>query len=104
MRKAAWLPFWTRFGFRPMENRKHFVFSDYDYVEMVAELERDPDAITIETDPYVVIRPEGRWHVSRAFWSGPSNRPASASVRRKKALTDRQELRTSGCLMTRSSL
>jgi predicted GNAT family N-acyltransferase len=68
--------FWTRFGFRPMENRKHFVFSDYDYVEMVAELERDPDAITIETDPYIAIRPEGRWHVS-GILEQSSNRPAS---------------------------
>jgi predicted GNAT family N-acyltransferase len=69
--------FWTRFGFRPMENRKHFVFSDYDYVEMVAELERDPDAITLETDPYIAIRPEGRWHVS-GILERSSNRPASA--------------------------
>jgi predicted GNAT family N-acyltransferase len=69
--------FWTRFGFRPMENRKHFVFSDYDYVEMVAELERDPDAITIETDPYVAIRPEGRWHVS-GILERSSKRPVSA--------------------------
>lgn len=55
--------FWTRFGFRPMEGRPHFVFSDFDYVEMVADLERLPDAITERTDPYLAIRPEGRWHV-----------------------------------------
>jgi len=75
--------FWTRFGFRPMENRKHFVFSDYDYVEMVAELERDPDAITLETDPYIAIRPEGRWHVS-GILERSSNRPASATSAVKK--------------------
>ena len=55
--------FWTRFGFAPMPGRKHFFFSDYDYIEMVAVLEPDPDAITITADPYVAIRPEGRWHV-----------------------------------------
>ncbi len=76
--------FWTRFGFRPMENRKHFVFSDYDYVEMVADLERDPDAITLETDPYIAIRPEGRWHVS-GILERSSNRPASnPSVKKHK--------------------
>lgn len=54
--------FWTRFGFRPLEGRSHFVFSDYDYVVMVAELECDSDAVGLGTDPYVMIRPEGRWH------------------------------------------
>jgi predicted GNAT family N-acyltransferase len=55
--------FWSRFGFRVMEGRKQFVFSDFDYVEIVADIERDPDAITIGVDPYVIIRPEGRWHM-----------------------------------------
>jgi hypothetical protein len=26
-------------------------------------MERDADAVTIGDDPYVIIRPEGRWHV-----------------------------------------
>jgi hypothetical protein len=30
---------------------------------MIAELEQDPDAVKLGTDPYVIIRPEGRWHV-----------------------------------------
>lgn len=55
--------FWTRFGFRPLEGREHFIFSDYDYIEMVAELERDPDAVALGADPYLMIRPEGRWHI-----------------------------------------
>jgi hypothetical protein len=38
------------------------VFSDFDYVEMVMKTDRDPAAIAIGQDPYVVIRPEGRWH------------------------------------------
>ena len=55
--------FWSRFGFKPLSGRQELVFSDYDYVEMVAEFEPHPDAITIHSDPYVLIRPEGRWHV-----------------------------------------
>ena len=54
--------FWSRFGFRPLEGAKEFVFSDFDYVEIVADIERAPDAIAIGADPYTMIRPEGRWH------------------------------------------
>ena len=55
--------FWSRFGFRVMEGGRSFVFSDFDYVEIVADVDRDPEAITIGVgiDPYKVIRPEGRW-------------------------------------------
>jgi predicted GNAT family N-acyltransferase len=55
--------FWARFGFRLFEGGKELVFSDFDYVEMVLDVARHADAITIGTDPYVIIRPEGRWHV-----------------------------------------
>jgi len=54
--------FWSRFGFRIPENARYFVFSDFDYVEIVADIEPDPDAVAIGGDPYLVIRPEGRWH------------------------------------------
>jgi predicted GNAT family N-acyltransferase len=54
--------FWSRFGFRVMEGGRKFVFSDFEYLEIVADIERDPDAVTIGMDPYVLIRPEGRWH------------------------------------------
>lgn len=54
--------FWSRFGFRVPENARHFVFSDFDYVEIVADIPRDPQAVTLQADPYTIIRPEGRWH------------------------------------------
>jgi predicted GNAT family N-acyltransferase len=54
--------FWSRFGFRVPENARRFVFSDFDYVEIVADIEPDADAVAIGADPYVIIRPEGRWH------------------------------------------
>lgn len=56
------VPFWSRFGFRVFEGAQELVFSDFDYVEMVLETERHPDAISIGSDPYKIIRPEGRWH------------------------------------------
>ena len=54
--------FWSRFGFKVPEGAKSFVFSDFDYIEIVADIERDPDSVTIGSDPYTIIRPEGRWH------------------------------------------
>ena len=54
--------FWSRFGFKVPEGAKSFVFSDFDYIEIVADIERDPDSVTIGGDPYTIIRPEGRWH------------------------------------------
>ena len=75
--------FWSRFGFRPLEGSKTFVFSDFDYVEIVADLEPDPDAIAIGANPYVLIRPEGRWHIPGVLESSAS-RPASNPVPAKK--------------------
>ncbi|HTF43825.1 MAG TPA: GNAT family N-acetyltransferase [Terriglobales bacterium] len=76
--------FWTRFGFRPMEGREHFVFSDYDYVEMVAELEIDPNAVVLGADPYLMIRPEGRWHVPGILESSAARAATSPSVAKKR--------------------
>ncbi len=57
--------FWSRFGFRPLhtggQGDETFVFSDHEYVEMVAQVEAHPAAIRIGSDPLVIIRPEGEW-------------------------------------------
>jgi hypothetical protein len=55
--------FWARFGFRKFEGGRELVFSDFDYVEMVLDTTPHPQAIAIGVDPYIMIRPEGRWHV-----------------------------------------
>jgi predicted GNAT family N-acyltransferase len=53
--------FWAHFGAKPLPARRKVVFSDFSYTEMILEIEPAPDAITLETDPYVIIRPEGDW-------------------------------------------
>lgn len=53
--------FWAKFGFRPMNKNFPLVFSDHEYVEMWAEIEPHVDAISVMSDPYVIVRPEGRW-------------------------------------------
>lgn len=55
------LPFWARFGFRPIEGRPVFKFANLEYVEVAASLEEDPEAIRFGVDPMVAIRPEGAW-------------------------------------------
>jgi predicted GNAT family N-acyltransferase len=76
--------FWSRFGFRVMENSRRFVFSDFEYIEIVADIERDADAVTLESDPYVIIRPEGRWHVPGILESSATRAATSPSVAKKR--------------------
>lgn len=76
--------FWTRFGFHTFEGGRELVFSDFDYVEMVMELDRHPDAITLGTNPYVMIRPEGRWHVPSVLEKSAA-RPLTRPLHRTKA-------------------
>ena len=55
-------PFWKRyFGGWVRPGRSTFSFSDYDYVEMEFALHPPDDAISIDADPFVLLRPEGAW-------------------------------------------
>lgn len=53
--------FWAHFGAKPLPQQRQISFSDFSYTEMLLEIEPGPDAITLESDPYVIIRPEGEW-------------------------------------------
>jgi predicted GNAT family N-acyltransferase len=55
------VPFWRQLGFLPRDAREGFRFSDYDYVECSRQLEPRADALTIDADPYMLMRPEGSW-------------------------------------------
>jgi predicted GNAT family N-acyltransferase len=55
--------FWSRFGFKPLQKNMPLVFSDHEYVEMSAELKPHQEAITMMSDPYLIVRPEGAWDV-----------------------------------------
>ncbi|HVW73886.1 MAG TPA: GNAT family N-acetyltransferase [Rhizomicrobium sp.] len=74
--------FWSRFGFHTFEGGKSFVFSDFDYVEMVAELVPDQDAVAIGADPYAIIRPEGRWHMPGILERSAARAATSPSVKK----------------------
>lgn len=56
------IAFWRRyFKGRVRENRPGFSFSDHDYTELEFDLHPPADAISIDSDPMVLIRPEGEW-------------------------------------------
>jgi predicted GNAT family N-acyltransferase len=75
--------FWSRFGFHTFEGGKSFVFSDFDYVEMVADLATDADSIAIGSDPYAIIRPEGRWHKPGILERSASRAATQPSVKKQ---------------------
>jgi predicted GNAT family N-acyltransferase len=76
--------FWSRFGFRVMEGGQKFVFSDFDYVEIVADIEPDADAVRIGCDPYRIIRPEGRWHKPGILERSATRAATNPSVAQKR--------------------
>jgi predicted GNAT family N-acyltransferase len=58
--QKRFLKVWQQRGFKLMGARE-LVFSDFDYVEVKLETQKHPQSITLNDDPYVIIRPEGRW-------------------------------------------
>jgi predicted GNAT family N-acyltransferase len=55
------IKFWSKCGFSTSETARELVFSDFDYVEMTCDTQCVARPVSFETDPYVVIRPEGAW-------------------------------------------
>lgn len=78
------VPFWRRFGAKPMEPRRELVFSDFSYTEMLLETEPHPEAIGLDADPYVLIRPEGEWHAPGAL-DRSAIRSVTSPLRERKA-------------------
>jgi predicted GNAT family N-acyltransferase len=71
--------FWAHFGAKPLGDGRKLVFSDFSYTEMVIELEPHPDPITMDTDPYLIIRPEGDWE-DRGVLDESSSRPVTSPL------------------------
>ena len=71
------IPFWEQyFNAQIRENRDGFVVSDHDYVEMIVEGVPPPDALTLDSDPLVLLRPEGAWDEAGVLDTS-ATRPAS---------------------------
>lgn len=60
--QARLLPMWRRLlKVRVLEGRPPLVFSDHEYLEVMCEIARPSDAISLSTPPLVILRPEGAW-------------------------------------------
>ncbi|HKH02986.1 MAG TPA: GNAT family N-acetyltransferase [Bradyrhizobium sp.] len=55
------LNYYVNMGWKPLEGSSEFFFSDHAYIEIVFDAEPNPKAIKLGIDPYVLMRPEGRW-------------------------------------------
>jgi len=76
--------FWAKRGFKRLEGGRDLIFSDFEYVEMILDADRHPQAITLGIDPYVIIRPEGQWHAPGVLERSairPIKQPAAEGVR-----------------------
>lgn len=78
--------FWSFFGFRPSPRQAGLVFSDFSYTEIVMDVEPHPEPITIDSDPYVIIRPEGRWHRAGVLEES-AQRPVTSPLRGSRPAT-----------------
>jgi predicted GNAT family N-acyltransferase len=55
------LNYYVNMGWKQLEGSSEFFFSDYAYIEIVIDTDPSPTAIALGVDPYVLMRPEGRW-------------------------------------------
>jgi len=60
--RVGLLGFWQAYGFSPLPEGVRFSFSNQEYVELEARMKPYENALSMDTDPYVLIRPEGRWN------------------------------------------
>lgn len=59
--QAHLVPYWRRYGLKPRAHRPQFTFSDRNYVEVEGVFAPHPRAVTAESPPLVIDRPEGDW-------------------------------------------
>ncbi len=63
---------------RVLDRERSFDFSGYSYLTLEIPLPEHPDAIRVDTDPFVLLRPEGEWDTPGVLDPGYSREPAFA--------------------------
>lgn len=79
--RADLVRFWRCFGFREREDRPEFSFASVRYRELILHVPAVSDAVSLDSDPLVLIRPEGAWDRP-----GPLDRSESEADPRMKRL------------------
>ena len=60
--QARLWPLWSKtLNCRLLDDHPNFYFSDFEYCEMEISVSAHPDAIRLNSDPMLIIRPEGDW-------------------------------------------
>ncbi|HEY2068302.1 MAG TPA: hypothetical protein VGG48_02010 [Rhizomicrobium sp.] len=59
--QKRFVQFWEHLGFETLPKTQRVVYSDHEYVEMWGTILPNGDPITMDSDPYLLVRPEGRW-------------------------------------------
>ncbi len=76
--------FWSRFGAEPQPKRCDLIFSDFSYTEMLLVADPHHDPITLASDPYTIIRSEGKWDKPGVL-ENSSERKVTSPLRNQKA-------------------
>ncbi len=73
------VPFYKTLGCRVADTGRKVVFSEISFTEMIWEAETPENALTLETSPYELIRPEGEWD-RRGVLEQSAERPLSYAI------------------------
>jgi predicted GNAT family N-acyltransferase len=77
------LGYYVNMGWKPLEGSSEFFFSDHAYIEIVFDTKPNPNAVKLGVDPYVLMRPEGRWD-RPGILDRSANRNAGKAATHKK--------------------
>jgi predicted GNAT family N-acyltransferase len=76
------IPLWNQYlNAEVREERGRFVFSDHDYAELLVHSTPPNDAITLDSDPYLLLRPEGAWDEAGVLERSAERPPANYGAR-----------------------
>jgi predicted GNAT family N-acyltransferase len=79
------LGYYVDMGWKPLEGSSEFFFSDHAYIEIVYDAEPDPKAVKLGMDPYVLMRPEGRWDRPGILDKSAQRSPRKPATQKKRA-------------------
>ncbi len=74
------VPFWAVLGFRIDETKAPIFIYGLPHYEMRLDFADTPNAVTAESDPLVILRPEGRWNQAGYHEAPDASKPAAGEM------------------------